>query len=143
MLLGRYIERNARCFPRHPAILFEGRAISHREFAARVHRLANALHARGVGLGERIAVLAQNCPEYCEAYAAAELAGFVATGLNYRLSVAEQAGILRDCEPAVLLFEAQYAERAAELRAALPPGARLICIGAGPQWTERYEEMLA
>ena len=143
MLLGRYIERNARCFPGHPAILFEGRAISHAQFAARVHRFANALHERGVLPGERIAVLAQNCPEYCEAYAAAELAGFIVTGLNYRLSATEQAAILRDCEPGVLLFEAHYAPRAAELRAALPPGVRLICIGAGPQWAERYDEILA
>ena len=142
MILGQVIERNARCFPNHPAILFEGRTITHAGLASRVRRLVNALAARGVQRKERVAVLSQNCPEYLEIYGAAALGGFIGVGLNYRLSVAEQADILRDCQPAVFVFEATYTERAAELRSALPPGVRLLCIGETPDWAESYEAAL-
>ncbi len=143
MIIGDAIERNALCYPRHPAILFEGRAISFAAYAARVRRLINALAARGLGRQDRIAVLAQNCPEYLEIYGAAGLGGFMAAGVNYRLAAAEQAAILRDCEPSVFVFESQYAERAGELRSVLPSGTLLLCIGEAPAWSQSYEAVLA
>jgi len=142
MILGDAIERNALCYAGHPAILFEGRSMTYGEFASRVRRLINALLARGLKHQDRIAVLAQNCPEYVEVHGAAGLGGFIAVGLNYRLSAGEQADILRDCEPALLLFETSYTERAAELRQALPAGARILCIGEPPKWAESYEAAL-
>ena len=143
MIIGDAIERNALCYARHPVILFEGRSVTFGEYASRVRRLINALAARGLGRQDRIAVLAQNCPEYVEIHGAAGLGGFVAAGLNYRLSAAEQADILRDCEPSVFVFESQYAQRVTELRAALPAGTQLLCIGEAPAWAENYEAVLA
>ena len=134
MILGRYLERNARCFPQHPAIEFEGRSVTHLELARRVRRLASALRARGIGAGARIAVLSQNCVEYLEAYGAADTAGYILCGVNYRLALAEQAEILQDCEPAVLLYEPQYAERAAQLRSD-----NILCV----PWGVEYEALLA
>jgi acyl-CoA synthetase (AMP-forming)/AMP-acid ligase II len=134
MILGRYVERNARCFPQHPAVFFEGRVLTHLEFAKRVRRLASALAARGIGPGERIAVLSQNCPEYLEAFGAADTAGYILCGINYRLAVPEQALILADCEPAVLLYEPQYADRVAKLK-----NEKMLCI----PWGAQYEALLA
>ena len=134
MILGRYIERNARCFPQHPAIEFEGRSVSHLELARRVRRLASALRQRGVGHGARIAVLSQNCVEYLEAYGAADSAGYILCGINYRLALTEQAQILQDCEPAVLLYEPQYADRVAQLRSD-----GVLCV----PWGAEYEALLA
>jgi acyl-CoA synthetase (AMP-forming)/AMP-acid ligase II len=134
MILGRYVERNARCFPHHPAIVFEGRTLTHLEFAKRAYRLANALAARGIGPRERIAVLSQNCPEYLEAFGAADTAGYILCGVNYRLALPEQAEILKDCEPAVLIYEPQYADRVAKLRTP-----KMLCIALGSE----YEALLA
>jgi acyl-CoA synthetase (AMP-forming)/AMP-acid ligase II len=104
MILGDVIERNARCFGNHPAILFEGQTITHGQFFARVRKLINALVTLGCKKQDRLAVLSRNCPEYLEVYGAASLGGFVGLGLNYRLSAAEQAGILADAQPAVHLL---------------------------------------
>jgi acyl-CoA synthetase (AMP-forming)/AMP-acid ligase II len=142
MILGAVIERNARLFPNHPALEFEGRTITHAVFAMRVKQLINGIASRQVPQQARVAVLSQNCPEYLEIYGAAALGGFIAVGLNYRLSAAEQADILHDCQPAVFVFEAAYAERAAELRSALPPGALFLCIGEAPPWALSYEVLL-
>ena len=130
MILGDVIERNARCFGDHPALWFEGRAITHAQFAQRVRRLVQALVGRGIGHGERLAVLSRNCPEYLEVYGAAGLSGFIGLGLNYRLSAPEQLGILQDGEPAVLFCEAEYLERARELCRALPTAPLLVCFDA-------------
>ncbi len=142
MILGDLYERNAMQVPDHPAIRFEGRTITHREFLSRAYRLANALLVRGVRKGDRIVVLAQNRPEYLEIYAACELAGFVTVGINYRLAAPEQAAILADCEPAVFVFEQQYAARAAELREALGERTLRVCLGGSGQGGEPYESIV-
>jgi acyl-CoA synthetase (AMP-forming)/AMP-acid ligase II len=102
-VLGDVIERNARCFPGRTAVVFEGRRITYAEFAARVRKFANALAARGLQRQARFAILAQNCPEYFEAAGAAEMAGFIAVTLNWRLAVPELAQIIADSSPAVLI----------------------------------------
>lgn len=142
MILGDVIERNARCYRDHPALLFEGRRITHGEFAERVRRLCNALIDLGLERGSRIAILAQNCPEYLEIYAAAGTCGFIAVGINYRLGAADQAVILRDCEPSLLIHDPEYADSVAALRPALPPRAAVWRLGGG-QGADRYESALA
>ena len=142
MILGDVIERNARCFGHHPALLFEGRSISHRQFRDRVIRLINALAGLGCTRQDRIAVLSRNCPEYLEVYGAAALGGFVGLGVNYRLSESEQAGILADAQPAVFIFEAEYAERARALRPHLPPGTHIICFEGAIDGSLAYDTLL-
>ena len=84
-MLGNLTRRNLRQRADATAIVFEGRTITHRQFAERAFRLAGALQKLGVGRGDRVAVLAQNCPQYMEAYAAGELGGWATVTVNYRL----------------------------------------------------------
>jgi acyl-CoA synthetase (AMP-forming)/AMP-acid ligase II len=130
MILGDVIEHNERCSGGHPAVLFEGCTLTHREFAQRVKRLINALATRGFDRQTRMAVLSRNCPQYLEVYGAAGLGGFVAMGLNYRLSAVEQAAILKDAEPMVFFFESEYRERTRELRDSLAGDTLFICFDA-------------
>ena len=109
--LGSLTLRNLKLRPQAPAIIFEGRHITHREFAERTFRLAKALIRLGVRRGDRVAVLAQNCPEYMEVYAAGELGGWTTVTINYRLTAPEIAYILSDSQPKVLISEAQFGER--------------------------------
>ena len=143
MILADMYERNALCFRDHPAIIFEGRTVTFGGYLTRVKQLVNALVDGGLARQDRIAILAQNCVEYAEVHGAAGLSGFIAVGVNYRLAAGEQADILRDAEPAVFVFESSYTERAAELRASLPKGARLLCIGPAPDWAESYEAVVS
>jgi acyl-CoA synthetase (AMP-forming)/AMP-acid ligase II len=106
--LGSLTLRNYKLRPQAPAIYFEGRVISHREFAERAFRLANALIRLGVKRGDRVAVLAQNCPQYMEIYAAGELGGWTTVTINYRLAAPEIAYILGDSRPKVLINDAQF-----------------------------------
>lgn len=145
MIIGDFIERNARCSREHPAVWFEGRTVSHGEFADRVKRLVNALTERGYSRKERIAVLSRNCPQYLEVYGAAGLGGFVGLGINYRLSFQEQAAILRDAQPAIVTFEAEYLQRVDELRRELPGNTLFVCFdqdAPARAWFIAYEVLL-
>ena len=113
-MLGNLIVRNMRLRRDAPAIIFEGRTITHGEFAGRSFQLARALQRLGLGVGDRLAILAQNCPEYMEVYAAGELGGWTTVTINYRLAEPEVAYILSDSKPKVVVCEASLLDRLSE-----------------------------
>jgi fatty-acyl-CoA synthase len=55
----------------------------------RVRRLANRLHQRGIGRGDRVALLSENRAEYIECMLAAAALGAIVACQNWRLSKAE------------------------------------------------------
>jgi acyl-CoA synthetase (AMP-forming)/AMP-acid ligase II len=113
-MLGSLIVRNWRLRRDEPAIVFEERTISHGEFAGRSFKLARALQRLGLGVGNRVAILAQNCPEYLEVYAAGELAGWTTVTINYRLAEPEVSYILADSRPKAIICEAALLDRLSE-----------------------------
>lgn len=139
-MLGNLIQRNLHLRRDQPAIIFEGRTISHGQFAARAFQLAHALQRLGLGVGDRVAILAQNCPEYLEVYAAGELGGWATVTINYRLAEPEVAYILGDSKPKVIVCEAALLGRLGETsRKALK---HIITFGGnGPDLD--YETVLA
>jgi acyl-CoA synthetase (AMP-forming)/AMP-acid ligase II len=110
-MLGNFILRNLKLRRDEPAVIFEGHTITHGEFAARSFRLVRALQRLGLGLGDRVAILAQNCPEYLEVYAAGELGGWTTVTINYRLAEPEVTYILADSRPKIVVCEASLLDR--------------------------------
>ena len=85
-----------------------GRRMAFGELDARVRKLANALAARGLAKGERVAVLAKNSIEYFEIYYACARAGLIAQPLNWRLGVPEIERILRDGDPSAVVTSSEF-----------------------------------
>jgi acyl-CoA synthetase (AMP-forming)/AMP-acid ligase II len=140
MNLGDLTVRNLELRAEAPAIIFEGRVITHGEFTARAFRLANALIGLGMRRGDRVAVLSQNCPEYMEAYAAGELAGWTTVTINFRLAGAEIAYILSDSKPKCLIVDAQFVDRLPDVVAA---GVQHVITFGGQGPDIGYEDVLA
>ena len=143
MILGDMYARNAHLAPNGTAFEYDGHRWSHAGLAARINRLANALHDRGLRRQDRVAILAQNCPHYIEVYGAGETAGYITAAVNFRLAAPEIAYILNDNQPELLIFESQYADIVGALRGELSKPDRYICIGSAPDWAEAYESVLA
>lgn len=142
--LGDMFRRNGRLTPDRPAILYEGRRISFAALLDRSSRLASALWNLGVRRRDRVAILSMNRPEYCEVWGVGELAGFMIAAINFRLAPPEMRWIIGDADPAVLIFEDQYAELVGAIRADLPEGLRYVCLGDRcPEWARPYEALLA
>ena len=143
MILGDLLERNARLFGNREAVVFEGRRDTHARHFRRACRLANALAARGLRRQERVAILARNCVEYLETFAAAELSGFIVVNLNNRLSVPELTAICADSTPTALLFAGEFADAAGELSRATDSLRFALCLDGAMEGAENYEAALA
>jgi fatty-acyl-CoA synthase len=61
-----------------------------------------------LGLGDRVAVIAENCIEYVILFGVAQKLGIIIVPLNYRLAYKELDFILGNCEPAMLIYENQF-----------------------------------
>lgn len=138
------IERNARYYPTREAFVCGDRRVTHAAYAERARRLASGLYLLGLRRQERLAILAMNCLEFFEVYAAAEVASYVAAPINCRLAPAEIVYMLRDSGAKVLIFEARYVAVVEKLRAELHEVQHYICIGGDglPSWALAFEEVL-
>jgi len=101
--------------------LATGRHHTYRAFDRRIDGVAAALAADfGVGVGDRVAVLAQGSTDVFELQFACFRIGAIFVPLNWRLAPAELAAILANCTPSVLVHDEGFAERAAGLCAGGP-----------------------
>ena len=142
--LGDVLRNNARKFPDETAVSYHGRIITFREHLERGNRLASALWKRGIRRQDRVSILSQNTMEFLEAYAACELAGYIAATVNWRLAPPEIQMILNEATPRVLIFEAQYAGIIDKIRDKLGFVEAFLCFGgAAPDWAENYETVVA
>ena len=138
--IGELLERNAKFYPNKEALVFEDRRYTYRQLVERTKRVADGLHRLGLRRQDRVAILAMNCTEYIELLCAGDWAGYIVATLNFRLAVPEIEWMLRDSTPRVLVFEAQYADSVAALRAVLPGIERYVCIGTEAlSWAQTFD----
>jgi acyl-CoA synthetase (AMP-forming)/AMP-acid ligase II len=141
--IGDLTARNAWRHPRTDAIVDvpNERRLTFAALDERVNRLAHALRD-GLGLeqGDRVALLSTNAAEVMEGFFACAKAGLVAQPLNWRLAPPEQARILADGEPCVLIWNREFAADVAELQARHDLE---HWIEFAPGEDSRYEELLA
>jgi len=110
--LGDIPRKSALFHGNRMAVVFEGVRLTHREFNARVNRLANALAARGIDKADKVAILGENSDRYLTAYFAAAKLGACVVPLNFRLSDEELMHIVKDSEAGLLFAGDGYEQRA-------------------------------
>src|ERR1700757_5055025 len=92
--VGDLLRRTAARYPDKIAVIAGERRVTYREFDASVNRCAHALADRGLGKGDRLALLSHNCWQYAVlAFATARL-GVVLVPVNFMLGADEIAYIL-------------------------------------------------
>ena len=102
------IRHNAAIFPNRTAFVFGDQRISHADYLIRVGRLAAALSELGIAHGDRIVVIADNCPEFVDLYGAAAWLGAVLVPINWRLSAGEIAYIVADAAPKLVISDTTH-----------------------------------
>jgi acyl-CoA synthetase (AMP-forming)/AMP-acid ligase II len=136
-------DRNARYFPQREAFVCDGRRLTHAAYSARARRLASALHRLGLKHQDRCGILAMNCLEYYEAYAAAEYGATVLVPVNFRLAPAEIVHVLRDSGARGLIFEERYTATVAQITSQLPDIGFYVQIGGAADGALAYETLMA
>jgi fatty-acyl-CoA synthase len=92
--LGDLLARTAARTPDRAALVWRGRTDTFAALDATVNRTANALAARGVGRGDRVAVFCHNCREFVVVYFALAKLGAISVPINFMLNAEEVAFIL-------------------------------------------------
>lgn len=109
--IGDIVRKTARLYPDRPAVVTEHSHCTYRSLNDRVNRLANALAARGIEHGSRLAVISENRQEYAEIlYAGAKLGALVPC-INWRLAREELTHCLHLADPDIVFLSATNASK--------------------------------
>ncbi len=113
-------------------------------FDEKANRVANMLISRGIGKGDRVAILLFNCLEWLPIYFGILKAGAIAVPLNFRFSTDEIEYCANLAEIHILIFGPQFIGRLEPIADKLGRGRLLIYVGDGcPTFAESYRELVA
>ncbi|MCC7413956.1 MAG: long-chain-fatty-acid--CoA ligase [Gammaproteobacteria bacterium] len=136
--------RNGLRFPHKTALRMDERRLTWAELDARVNRVACAFAAVGLAPGDRVAVLAGNCPELIELYLGCARAGVIAVPLNFRLTPRELSAILNQGEPRLFVVADAYVDQARAVEGSVTGiGARWVIGDGALDGATSYENALA
>ncbi len=135
--LSDVLARHARVRPNDVAFVDCRRRCTFGELDGRVTRLAHALSARGIGHGDRVAVLGLNSLELIETWFAALRLGAIVVPVNFRLVADEVGYVLSDSGSAALVVDASLTSVADQARATAPSVHSMLTIGGD------FEEAIA
>ncbi|MHB8148406.1 MAG: long-chain-fatty-acid--CoA ligase [Vulcanimicrobiaceae bacterium] len=96
LALASILAESALRYPDEPAVVFGPTSISFAQLWEQARRYAAAFRQRGIGPGDRIAILMPNIPDFPRAYYGALALGAVVVPVHALLTAAEVAYILRD-----------------------------------------------
>ncbi len=116
--------------PGRTALIFGEQQITYAQLNGMIEQVANGLAARGIGHGDRIALMLPNIPQFPAAYYAALRLGAVVVPLNLLYKADEVGYILNDSQTkAIFVFEMFYPQIAAGIDIA-PSVEHVIFLGA-------------
>jgi acyl-CoA synthetase (AMP-forming)/AMP-acid ligase II len=144
--LGIVLGMHAHNFPDKIGARDLDRAMTFRTWHRRACRLANALTGLGLSKGDRVCVLAYNCIEWLEIYAATALAGLVAVPINFRLLGPEIRYIVENCEASALIVQDELIDAVEQIRNTLPvAGGNFIIFGGNRSRAgyRSYEDLMS
>lgn len=112
MYIGDYLGRRELYTPDQEAFVDYGMnpalRLTYREANQRANRLANFYRSRGIGLQDRVAILARDGIEHLDNFLACSKIGAIHTALNWRLHWRENLEIIRQTQPRVLIVSGDY-----------------------------------
>jgi len=117
------LERAAKVFPDHTAIIHGRQRTSYRDFWRRSVKLASALSRHGIGKGHTVSVMLSNTPAMLEAHFGVPMTKAVLHSINTRLDAAVIAFQLDHAESKVVIIDREFSAvmRDALARATVKP----------------------
>ncbi len=111
-------------------------------FDEKANRFANALVSRGIGKGDKVAILMMNCLEWLPIYFGILKTGALAVPLNFRYSSDEISYCLNLAEADALVFGPEFIGRMEEIAEEVSIGRLLIYCGANcPTFADDYNDL--
>ena len=144
-----FLERAASVYPDRVAIVHGPQRQTWAATYARCRRLASALAARGLGVGDTVAVMLPNIPAMYEVHFGVPMCGAVLNTLNTRLDADTIAFMLKHGDAKVLITDREYSATMIKALAQLDSPPLVIDVddplfeGGIPLGKLSYEDLLA
>lgn len=124
------------------AIVSEQGSITWRELERNARRVANALRADGIGVGDRWALLSGNRLEWPELFLGNVLAGSRYVPLNWHLTVPELVYLIENSQASLLVVDVANEEkgRRAATEAGITPDRIIVVGGDYPTWRDAHDD---
>ncbi len=143
-----FLTRTAEVYPGRTGVIHGSLRRTWSEIHQRCVRLAAALRAAGVGVGDTVAVLAPNTPVLLESHFGVPMAGAVLNALNTRLDAPAITFMLEHSGAKVLIADLEFADIVGQVLQSVDRPPQLITVrdtaegGAIPHGRD-YEEFLS
>ncbi len=120
------------------------REITWQVFEEKANRVANMLLDRGIGKGNKVAILLMNCLEFLPIYFGILKTGAVVVPMNFRFSAEEIRYCVELSDTDVLLFGPEFIGRVEEIAEKIGDSRLLLFVGTGvcPTFAEDYDEQV-
>ncbi|MCG6882694.1 MAG: AMP-binding protein [Silicimonas sp.] len=138
-----FLNRAAEVFATDTAVVHGDIRRNWRDTADRIRRVAGALAARGVGLGDTVSVIAPNIPALFELHYSVPMAGGVLGAINTRLEAETIGYILEHSDSKLVIVDTQFRDLVDEAMAGVGLSLDVIEIAdEGPEPRgETYEDL--
>ena len=141
--IGPWIARKALRHADRVAIVHGDERITYGVFAERVARLTDALAARGVAAGQRVAYLGNNHPSLLEVFFATASLGAIFVPLNTRLAGPEIEFMLENSAAKTLVFQSDLRDLARAGSWSTGVSRHIMVGGTAEHQLEDYETVVA
>src|SRR2546429_4847473 len=131
ILYDQMLSHGAARHPENVAVVFRDVSLTYRELEALTNRFAHALLALGVAKGDRVCVLAPNCPEYLIAFYAIARVGAIASPMNPSYREREIEYQLNDTEAVAIVVHTNLVSLVDAVRDRSPHLKHPIAVGPG------------
>ena len=119
------------------------RELTWKEFDERANRFANLLIQRGIGKGDKVAVLLMNCLEWLPIYFGILRSGAIVVPMNYRYAADEILYCLKLADADAFVFGPEFTERVAAIRDKVDALKTNFFVGEPvPEFAEDYEALI-
>ncbi|CUR58988.1 putative long-chain-fatty-acid--CoA ligase [metagenome] len=143
MRLVDYLDKGASLGPDRACLTTDGETMTYAEVQDLSGRVAGALSASGVGVGEKVAILSANDPVAFSCVFGISRAAAVWCPINPRNEASENRELLDLFDCVALIFQGGFAPLVDSIRERLPQVHTLVCLDADLDWALSWEEFLA
>ena len=142
MRTSEFLTISGAIVPDRDAVIFDDEHISFEDLQGRVNRLANALAEKGVGQGDRLAIMQVNGIHGIVLYFAAAKLDAIYVPINFRAKTEELGQMVSIAQPSMLFLGQRYVDLAPTSgEGALPPERIVILDGPAQGRMLSYEQL--
>jgi benzoate-CoA ligase family protein len=145
MNLVEFVFRAARELGRwsQPAILYEDRQFTYEQLLRLVKRYGRMIQALGINPGDRVAIVACDCPEFIISFLGSAAVRSVAVPISTVLAAAELEYVLNHCGAKALVITSEQVEKLQSIRKNLPRLETVLLIDGDADGMLSFSEALS